>query len=167
MNTINKSLQRIKWRFENGKFTPNQNDVEALNFIIEWVNNDKVQMIEDNTLLAKCYVLLLKYEMLKYEDVGYASKTLSKKLTKESINQIYDEFRDALNLLDYQKFLISKGLNVNHPLQMTDEETEIEKKIIKQHESEFLQVTIDGKWTGEQVYKALNNQLTNLIKLKH
>jgi len=166
MTTIKKAINRLKWRFENGIFTPNENDFTALNFIIEWVNNEKVEMIENNEFLAKIYIQLLRYELLKYDDAKFASNQLNKKLMKISMEQIIEEFTDTLNLIEYQCFLKSKGLTLENPLILTYEESEMEKRIINENENEFLKVTVDGKWTKDQVKAALFNQLTELIKLK-
>lgn len=166
MTTISKAIKRIKWRFENGKFSPNQTDIAALNFIIEWVNNEMIEMIVNNELLAKIYIQLLRYELIKYDDVKFASNQLNKKLIKKSLEQIIEEFTDTLNLIEYQYFLKSKGLIIENPLILTDKESKMEKKIIKENEIEFLKITVDGKWTNDQVKAALFNQLTELIKLK-
>ncbi|WP_188439745.1 hypothetical protein [Planktosalinus lacus] len=166
MNTIKQALERIKWRFENGKFIPNDNDCNALNFIVDWINNEKKQIVKDNVLLTKCYVLLLEHETIKFQEVNFASKQLNKKLHKVDLEQIFEEFRDYLNLLEYQTFLKKHGLKINHPAEMTDEERLIEKNILKEHQAEFMRATVTGKWTTEQIKLAIINQLTELIKLK-
>lgn len=166
MNTVKNAIGRIKWRFQNGSFNPNEKDFEALNFIIDWVNIEKNQIFNNNPLLAKCYTLLLKYEIMKYQDVKFASKILNQKLHKNNVEQVLEELRDYLNLIEYQEFLKRYGLKINHPAEMTKEETIKEMEIIKEHEAEFLNITVKGKWTIEKVREAIINQLTELIKLK-
>ena len=52
--TLDKSVQRLSWQFSRGvSFKPNQNDVDALNTIFEWITSQK----EINLLNQQCFIL--------------------------------------------------------------------------------------------------------------
>ncbi|MDP2687790.1 MAG: hypothetical protein Q8O62_11245 [Aequorivita sp.] len=163
---IKAAVQRLSWRLGNGKFQPNENDIDALNFIINWINTEKSEMIRDNILLAKCYTRLLMYETLYYKDVKQSSIQLNKALTELPIETFYDEFASRLNDLEYNSFLQSKGMTMKHPALKSDIDRAAEAKLIEDNYKEFEQYVLKGKWTSEQVYSSLNNQITELIKIQ-
>lgn len=166
INNIQKAVKRLSWRLGNGKFEPNQNDVDALQFIINWINNEKSELMKDNMLFAKCYVKLLMYETMYFKDVQFASEQLNRFLVETPIETIYDDFAKSLNQLEYEKFMKRHGLIMKHPALLSDEEKDFENKIIENNNEEFNKIIQEGKWTFDQVYKSLNNQITELIKLK-
>ncbi len=78
---------------------PNTTDADALNSIIEFINNSNKQVVQDNLLLAKMYAFVLKEFINHYQDVNYASKQINS---------------DILNKpLDYQLELLTMQLQSN------------------------------------------------------
>lgn len=64
MSDLIKASSRLKWRFrkEQGNFkhfTPNEKDVEALNCILNWINNQKKDTLNNNQLFAKLFIYQL------------------------------------------------------------------------------------------------------------
>lgn len=163
---IKKAVQRLVWRFGNGKFEPNQSDANALQFIIDWINKDKEELLEDHLLFAKCYVKLLTYETSFYKDVKTASININKYLMEYPTHHFYDEFTKTLNQIEYEKYMKNKGFLCKHPATLSEKEREIEKKIIEDNLQEYKSIVFEGKWTTDQVYKSLNNQITELLKKK-
>jgi len=70
---ITKSIQRIAWRFSQGKaFLPNENDTDALNGIIAFYNQQQEQISFSQEPFAKMYLYLYREMILKkqFEDVN-------------------------------------------------------------------------------------------------
>ena len=58
-----KAIQRLTWRFSSGKsFKANQNDINALNAVLTYVNDEQVKKVQNNRLFAKLYI----YQLNKY-----------------------------------------------------------------------------------------------------
>lgn len=73
MHDLKKAVGKLKWRFRKDdknnfkSFTPNQNDVEALNCIMNWINNQKKETLNDNKLFAKLYIYHLTMNIRHFE----------------------------------------------------------------------------------------------------
>ena len=78
---------------------PNTTDADALNSIIEFINNSNKQVVQDNLLLAKMYAFVLKEFINHYQDVNYASKQINSDILKKP--------------LDYQLELLTMQLQSN------------------------------------------------------
>lgn len=109
---ISKSLQRLKWRFTTGKpFSPNHNDVNALNEVIEYCGRKETDQIMDNQLFGKLYAYLYS------EFVGhYHATTLSNipqselnKLLVKSTREIFQKSIDRLNEAEMEYCINNTG----------------------------------------------------------
>lgn len=64
---LKKSVERFQWRFQkdaNGNFKnfkPTEIDVQAINNIFEWINNQKKVSLNNNILFAKLFI----YELIQ------------------------------------------------------------------------------------------------------
>lgn len=155
---LEKSLQRFAWRFSNGKFEPNKNDVEALNFLVDWVNREKTKQLRENILFAKMFLELFGQE-LQYNDISFklAQKKLSEHL-KMPLEQHYDLFTKKLNRLEMQKFERSLGLTP-HLNARTTEEQQRDSEIISKNQEELMKY-LNGIWDEDKIYQSLNNNIT-------
>ncbi|WP_417858841.1 hypothetical protein [Xanthomarina gelatinilytica] len=163
--TINKAIDHFVFKFQN-VWKPTPKDIEALETILDWTEKEKETVISNNLLFAKCYVRLLMFENSTYKDIMFSSKQLNKLLIETPIETFYNEFTKRLNDIEFEYFLKHKGLSVDHPALLTEGQKELERKIISEYEEEFKKYTLEGKWTQDQVYESLNNNISELIKFK-
>ena len=177
---IEKAINRISWRFKNenvkvgeSKIVINELDIKAVEFLIEWINNQKQQSLVENLLFGKLYTYALSNEIEFYKDVNYANRKLQEVLNAP-IEQHYNTIVKELNRLEYNKFCHSVGIVTDHiqSINIFDEngkltekgklQQEEQERLIKQHQKE-LQKFIVGVWSESEVYKNLNNQITECI----
>jgi hypothetical protein len=89
-----KSIQRLAWRFSQGKaFLPNENDTDALNGIITFYNKQQEQINFSQEPFAKMYLYLYKNLVCKklYDDNQFAiSQVLRDVLNVPIANHIAD-----------------------------------------------------------------------------
>ena len=159
--TIEKALQRIVWRVSNGAHTPNQNDVEAVTIVAEWINRQKAQELQQNRLFAKMYVYCFIHELDFYKDLKFAQRKLHE-ILKTPLKQLYNDFKDKLNLIELNTLKKSLGFSNLHPLLITDEEIGKEADLIKEN-SETIQKYVFGIWTPEKITNGLNSQISEAI----
>lgn len=159
---INKSIQRISWRFSNSKpFTPNNNDMEALNNIINWVNSQRKETLNNNHLFAKLYIYVYG-SFLNY----YKSTPLEKiprvelsRLLDTPMNLHYTELFDIINLRSCIAWMDSKGLYSSHFEDTTDQEKEILKKL----SLEDMKIFVGESWEYDDVVSSVNLMITESL----
>ena len=61
---------------------PNQNDVEALNILLEHLNKTETKAIQENILFAKLYAFVLENFTHKYNSIDFSNKQLNKILSE-------------------------------------------------------------------------------------
>lgn len=65
---VKKSGERLLWRFKERKnFTPNDNDMNALECILEWINRQTSENVKNNQLFAKLYIQYLIYTIQHHQ----------------------------------------------------------------------------------------------------
>lgn len=65
---LNKGINRLAWRFSNGRsFKPDDLDIEAINSIIDWINNQKEKSIKENKLFAKLFIYFYSQKVTDYK----------------------------------------------------------------------------------------------------
>lgn len=95
---IDKPIQRLVWRFSQGKqFTPNQNDIEALNEVIRWVNHEREERLSNNHHFAKLFMFLYNEWTIKYEDSNFPQTAICK-ILEMPLSYYYNEYRDTVNM---------------------------------------------------------------------
>lgn len=157
--TIEKSINRLIWRFgERKSFVPNENDIEALKFLVNWVENQKSEAIQDNTIFAKMYVYCFIHELAFYKDVSFAQKKLHETLLSPLSDQ-YKAFKDKINELELEKYMREYGLDKD----FINKEKILEQKNTITKVQEQLKKLVIGKWSKEQIDRSLNNQVTESI----
>lgn len=159
--TIEKAMQRIVWRVSNGNHTPNQNDVEAVTVVAEWINRQKTQEIQQNRLFAKMYVYCFINELQFYQDIKFAQRKLHE-ILKTPVIELYGQFKDKLNNVEYNSFLKSLGFSNLHTL-LTKKEQKQNEAVLTQENNELIQKYLFGIWTPEKIETGLNNQISEAI----
>jgi len=91
---INKDINRLKYTFSRG-YKPNENDVEALNNIIKYVNKEKERDLNNYHLFAKLYINAFKSVLISSEgNYLLASKSIKSILQidlDDHLNRLIDE----------------------------------------------------------------------------
>lgn len=167
---IESALNRLVWRFKNqnvkineSKIIVNEKDIEAIDFLIEWINNQKKESIQENLLFAKMYCYALSNEIEFYKDIKFSNYKLQNELQKP-IKDHYNKISNSLNRLELDKFLQSKGIIIDHIESMgLTQEKENEQELLKKECLKESQKYIIGIWDAKKVYASLNNQITECI----
>ena len=166
--SVEKSLQRIHWRFspnEKGvtmQFKPNQNDADALNDVIEYIEREKNKSLLKHQLFAKLYVVMLGEFLNYYHDINIASKNIHK-ILRDPMEFHSAKFRDFFNIVACEKAHKEMGLTMKPWYLRTKEENEIEEKILEQNSAKFLEFL--NKWSQDEINEILESQITNAINL--
>jgi hypothetical protein len=159
--TIEKAMQRIVWRVSNGTYTPNQNDVEAITIVAEWINRQKTDEIQKNKIFAKMYVYCFINEIEFFKDLKFAQRKLHTVL-KMPLIQLYDGFKNKFNEIELNAVKKSLGFSNLDAEFMPDYQKQKESDLIKQN-LELIQKYSQGIWTTEKIEKGLNNQISEAI----
>lgn len=159
--TIEKAMQRIVWRVSNGTYTPNQNDIEAVTEVAEWINRQKTNEIQNNRLFAKTYVYCFINELQFYQDIKFAQKKLHE-ILKTPLPNLYENFKDRFNLVELNNIKNSFGFSNLHPLEISKEQKEKEAQILNDN-FDLIQKYVFGIWTSEKIEKGLNSQISEAI----
>jgi hypothetical protein len=159
--TLEKNVERMFWRLSNGNFKPNQNDLNAMTEITDWINREQESTLKHNLLLAKLYCVVFIQEIEYMKDINFAQRKIHDILNK-TIETHYREFHEKLNTIELLKFSKKIGLSQKHPALMTEEERELDREKIKLNEKEFKRYAL-GIWEYEKVQTSLNNQITEAI----
>ena len=156
------ALQRIGWRFTQGKpFTPNQNDVDSFNKIVEFVNLSIKETVNENELFSKLYIYCLMNEVMFYKDIDYANRHLNA-LIKKPFEYHYEMFKSRLNDTYMQNFSNSIGLNTKHAALQSDDEREADKVLLNQHEADYLK-HVKGLWSDDEIKDNLDTNICLII----
>ena len=159
--TIEKAMQRIVWRVSNGNHTPNQNDVEAVTIVAEWINRQKAQELQQNRLFAKMYVYCFINELQFYQNIKFAQKKIHE-ILKTPLIELYGQFKDKLNFIEYNLLLKSLGFCNLHPA-LTKKEQQEKEAVLTRENNETMEKYLLGIWTPEKIEMGLNNQITEAI----
>ena len=102
---IEKSLQRIGWRFgQNKAFTPNAGDIQAYNELVEYHEMKKAEQVTNHKLFCKLYIFLFReftrhYQATVMDEIP--QKELHKILDREMGSLIHEVMED-LNMFELQ-----------------------------------------------------------------
>jgi len=154
--TIEKSFEWLFKRFQSTNIKPCKFDFDCLTFLAEWVNREKNINKQQNVLFAKLYTYVFIQEIQHYKDIEFAQKSMNDLLQLDLYSH-YVKFKDRLNDVEFNKYLVSIGINPESKHFLIDD-TEADK--LKQAEDFFNKVNL---WNIEQVEKSLNAQITESI----
>lgn len=145
---------------------PNENDVLALNTIIELLNLTNKKVINENLLFVKLYTFLLCEFSKNYTDIDFANGQVNKILQEPMENRIkWLAYR--LKDLEYRNYFNRK--NILDPFlkeKTTDELEQIHERYKNQlpelNTDEFFKLS--EKWNREAVVYILENQINLSIQ---
>lgn len=108
--TIEKAIQRIFWRFGNGKFEPNQNDIDAITEITHWINREKEKRANENRYFGKmvawAYLNLLRCH---YGGKSKAEREIQEILEKP-LEHHYEMIRSEIESIELRMAFDAIGL---------------------------------------------------------
>lgn len=159
-NTINKAINRLQWRLKNG-WKANQNDVDAINFIIDFANIQQTENFESNELFAKLYIFAYKDYLKKFKGTVFdevPKKELHKFIDKSLETHII-EFKDFLNLSEQYERLNEFESIKTYPKHLKNNSVSFSKNESK----EVLEIINNEVWDYETVRDNLTTQINNVI----
>lgn len=167
---IEKAINRLQWRFKNENVKPNESkitinelDQKAVDFLLNWITDQKKDELVNNVLFAKLFCYVFENEVRFYKDPKFAIQKIQETLS-EPIEQKYNSVHKALNEVEHERFLKSIGIVMDHveSMLLTKSQQETQDKIIKDRQKE-IEKSMRGAWSIESVYKSLNNSITECI----
>lgn len=162
---VEKGLGRFSWRFKNGNFTPNQNDINALNGIIQWVNDQRKITLNQNHLFAKLYIYYFNEYLDKYQASVFSDipqKELSK-LLDTPLQLFYQAFVDSLNQNNIYQVMIDNKISMTHPWERTKEEEVSDRLGLKNMSKADREKMTSMPWKYDEVEYQLNKMVTEAI----
>jgi hypothetical protein len=100
------AIKRLGYTIGN-QHKPNATDAEALNSVIEFVNESNKHVTQDNLLFAKMYAYVLKEFTNHYNDVNFASQMINKEILLKDLD--LTALKETLQTLEIETFYKSKG----------------------------------------------------------
>jgi hypothetical protein len=150
--TIEKTFDWLFKRFQSPSIKPCKFDFDCLTFLAEWVNREKKTNKQQNILFAKLYCHVFIQEIQHYKDIEFAQKSMNDILELDLYSH-YVKFKDRLNDVEFNKYLISIGIDPEK--RFFDDSDKL-----KEAENFFKKV---NQWNIDQVEKSLNAQITESI----
>lgn len=159
MVMIKKHIERIKWRVSSGGWKANPTDTEAINAIIDYVNEEHKRGMPNNESFAKLYIYLY-LEFLRYFDCtvyeSMPEKTIQS-ILKRSVDVLMDELTYTINQQNNASTLKENGFIFGHPLML--------KEDVKKKNIEIMGKTEGENFTKEEVIDNLTAMINNALNI--
>lgn len=165
---LNKAVNRIKWRFSQGKaFTPNENDIKSFNSIVGFINDFQNDSFKNNQLFAKLYIFFLDEHIKYYKSDIFdliPQQALSR-LLDTPLRLSYKSFHKNM-ISNYQdKILAKNGLeDIKTPSERTEQENaDIQLRIDNMSDEDKLNIfkeTYSLEFVTERLDEMIINALT-------
>lgn len=164
MNT-NQAFKRLSFTISKQN-KPNQNDLEALKTIAEYVDLSKKECLVEDYLFAKIYAYSFLKEVSYYKDSFKYGYTITQKqlhkILDSPLENILERTFKRLNDNEYEIYAKSIGLSIKHPALMTEEESKREKKIVSENLEELSKHAF-GIMEYDFFEKHFTNQVTEAV----
>ena len=171
---ITKAVQRLGWRFseavkKNNTFTINQNDIDAIKSIANYVEQTQAQQFQDNELFAKMYILAYAkmIEHFKADILDNEPRKQMGRLLNRPLNEVIEDFRQRLNDSDKYNLIEAIQSEIKHPATVNDleriENTKKIKEALKTPENESR--LIKDAWDFETVQENLISEVNNILNI--
>lgn len=162
---IRKAINRIGWRFgdnENPKpFPVKKEDIEAYNEIVRFIKIQQSQQFEANQLFGKLYIFVYMRFLSKHQATVLDDRPRKElhSILHKPISQWIEEFKQQLNDNEMYSLLECVGVDLKHPVLVSDEErTQNTSKAKKVAEKLLNEV-----WDTETVTECLTVEINNAI----
>ena len=144
---------------------PNETDKVALNSIIQYINKFESETIQDNSLFAKLYTLVLSEFLSYYGNVDFANQILNKELSRP-INYHIQILENRLKTFELDNFFKSKGIVdpfiIGKPISESIERYEKNKKLFPSINVKELLETSEV-WSYDNVTSHLNRNINESL----
>lgn len=104
---IAKSINRLSYTIQNQN-KPNTSDANALNYIMEFINQTTKQEVHENELFAKLYVSNLIMQLRLTSNLDLAQKNVNK-ILKINLITLYEHARIDVNVVEIKDYFNNKG----------------------------------------------------------
>lgn len=170
--TISSAVDKFIWRFKNDKrhnrWNITESDVEALNTIIDFVQQTHKQQLQSNILFAKLYIMVYAQYLQKYNATVFdeiPQKEFHKLLSKP-LEVFIRRFMDRMN--ESEMYEVFKESNVDldmHPQLKTKEEHQEENERLAEalKDPNKKEQFCGQVWEYETVKEALEHQINLAI----
>jgi len=170
---INKAVQRLGWRFEqaskrpNHSFTINQNDLDALKKIDEFVVKNQKEQLQNQELFAKLYINNLT-ELIEHYNTTIFDPIPRRRIhgiLRQSLQDLTEKLKDTLNDSEKYELMRELGVELKHPLLRSEEETgnDLEKLQGVLVDSENKKRLLGEVWNYETVKDCVENEVNKVI----
>jgi hypothetical protein len=160
--TIERAMEQFAYRLQNGKYEPNQNDVDAFKFVAEWINREKVKEINQNLLFAKLFCHVFGQEVEYYKGNFKIAQAKMHEYLKNPIEFYYNRFIDNINRIALNSYSDSLCLSKKIPATRSQQEIDNDSKIISENQEEMLKY-LNGVFEEAKTYQSLNNTISEFI----
>lgn len=151
INSIKKAMDRIKWRINHG-WKALDEDYDAINFLVKYVNETSKKQLTDNQLFAKLYIISYGEYLIKHGATVFNSKLRSEfnKNLARPIENLIEEFKNDLNTTEQYQSFLDNGVPITHPHLLTKEERDRRK-------------VVTDVWDYETVKEMLERDINNIL----
>jgi len=157
---IQESIKRLGFTISKQN-KPNSTDADALNSIIDFINNVNKSEVQENKLFAKLYIMNFITQMRIVRDFDLAQSNVNK-ILKMPLEGLYNEFRKEANVLEIKNYFESKGLkdtwSLSNEFNLKENFKYNSDICQKVNAKEFLEVC--DLWSEENIYNNLNATIT-------
>lgn len=105
---IAKSINRLSYTIQNQN-KPNTSDANALNDIMEFINQTTKTEVHENELFAKLYVSNLIMQLRLTSNLDLAQKNVNK-ILKMKLITLYEHARMDVNVVEIKDYFNNKGM---------------------------------------------------------
>lgn len=161
-----KAVKRLIWRFKSKSFVVNDNDIQALQDIAEYVEKTQKQQFEQNETLAKLFVIVYAQYLKKYNTTVFdeiPQKEMYKLLDKP-LNYFIQLFTDRLNESELYTLFNDLNIELTHPATKTIETKQKELNALKTHEKRILSDVWDYETVQDNLILQINQFINNFGK---
>jgi len=154
MNNIDENIKRLSFTFSKGN-KPNQEDIKAFNGVVEWINTYKTNVLNNNQLFAKLYILMLKDFIDKFET------DIFDPLPQKELSRILDYPLESF----YKSF--TNSLNDNHRFRLLKDKGETFGQTPSEFKSTATDVSLEDfkdAWNIEEVRDNLDIMIVEALK---
>jgi hypothetical protein len=158
---VNKAIQRIQWRMNEGGWKSNENDIEAINSIIDHINESSRSLVNQNDLFARLFVEVMR-RTVKVQGVKFTDKNATRWILEAMEIPFHQHVTLLTKELNDQSFfekMEKNGVEMKHPALKTDVQKKQEVDTLYKNYVEVLK----NEWDEKTVEYFLVSSITHII----
>jgi len=169
--TIDKAINRIKWRIENGGWKSNETDVSAFNRIVDFVLEKKETQLQVNTLFTKVFIMLWINNLEKFD-----TELTDEIVLKELYKRIDKPMEYHINLLctkanDLEQMKLFRNLNIElrheQLISKSNRTKDINKLLLAIGNIDNRKRLFGSYWDYKEVEKGLYKNVFDFLSFYH